>query len=130
MKIAINSLPRSGTKHLQVNFQSYLIATGKPILCPERRCSLLEPFNFSPSENALQVTMNTISGMSGTEILFDRRYKYPVSLREELTTRFAFFQSTSAGWVFKRTPWYRFDPILYDSATKLDKCIAIINKIT
>jgi hypothetical protein len=130
MKIAINSLPRSGTKILQGNFQQYLKASGYAVLCPDSFDSIGEPFNFEDYENDLQVTKTGITGIDGKKILFSKKHKNPVPLTEELKTRYVFLTGLKNSWVYKRTPFSNFDPILYESAVGLDKCIAIVKQNT
>ena len=128
MKIAINSLPRSGTKILQINFQQYLKATGYVVLCSESVDSIVEPFNFTDHENDLQVTRTGISSIDDHKIHFAKKHKNPMPLIEEIKSRYILLSSLKHSWVFKRTPFTKFDPILYESAVGLDKCIAVIKQ--
>ena len=126
MKIAINSLPRSGTKVLQANFHRYIKSAGYDVLCPNSFDSILEPFNFKAHELHLHVTKTGISYIDDQQIHFQQTHLTPQSLTAEIISRFEHLRSLKQSWVFKRTPWINFDPILYQSAVNLDKCIAII----
>jgi hypothetical protein len=126
MKIAINSLPRCGTKFLQVNFHRYIKSAGYNLLCPDSFDSILEPFNFPDHELELQVTMTGIESIDKNKINFKKTHILPQSLITEVINRYTYLTSLKQSWVFKRTPWVRFDPILYESAVELDKCVAVV----
>jgi hypothetical protein len=126
MKIAINSLPRSGTKFLQANFHRYMKSAGYDVLCPNSFDSILEPFNFPDHELELTVTLTGIENIDNFKINFNKTHQYPQSLTSEIINRFKYLTSLKQSWVYKRTPWVEFDPILYESAVRLDKCISVI----
>jgi hypothetical protein len=126
MKIAINSLPRSGTKFLQANFHRYIKSAGYNVLCPESFDSILEPFNFLDHELELKATITGIESIDQHKINFVKKYRYPKDINSETIDRYSYLKSLKQSWVFKRTPWVRFDPILYESAVELDKCVAIV----
>ena len=126
MKIAINSLPRCGTKFLQANFHRYIKSAGYNVLCPNSFDSILEPFNFPDHELDLQVTKTGIDYIDDQQIHFKKKYLLPQTLTTELIARFKYLAALDNSWVCKRTPWNRFDPILYESAVELDKCVSIV----
>lgn len=125
MKIAINSLPRAGTKGLQRNFQRYLLATGNPVLAPDHIDGIKEPFNFTTFETEMRMTKDGFLGLSPSGIVIGQKYQYPITLLDELQNRFKMLYARPESWVFKRTAFGNYDPILYSSAMLLDKCIAI-----
>jgi hypothetical protein len=126
MKIAINSLPRCGTKLLQANLHRYIKSAGYDVLCPDSFDSILEPFNFVDHELGLQVTKTGIDSIDKHKINYKVIYQNPQSLHTEIINRFTHLTSLKQSWVYKRTPWVRFDPILYESAVELDKCISVM----
>ena len=126
MKIMINSLPRCGTKFLQANFHRYIKSAKYDVLCPDSFDSILEPFNFPDHELDLQVTKTGIDYIDKKQINFKSKYQWPQTLSTEIITRFKYLSSLKNSWVSKRTPWVRFDPILYESAVELDKCVTVV----
>ena len=126
MKIAINSLPRAGTKILQANFHRYLKAAKYDVLCPLGEESIVEPFLFSNVEHDLQVTRTTIGVIDDYKVNFVKTYKSPKPLSSEIQNRFELLVNMPQSWVYKISPWVKFDPILYESASRLDKSVAII----
>ena len=125
MKIAINSLPRAGTKILQANFHRYIKSAGYDVLCPDSFDSILEPFIFADHELDLTVTMTGIDSIDQNKINFKKKYLTPRWLNAEIIDRYKYLISLKKSWVYKRTPWIRFDPILYESAVELEKCVAV-----
>jgi hypothetical protein len=127
MKIAINSLPRCGTKMLQANFHRYIKSAGYNVLCPNSFDGILEPFNFPDHELELQVTMTGIDYIDDDKIHFKKKHSTPLNLNTAIINRYQYLMSLKdKSWVYKRTPWRRFDPILYESAVELDKCVSVI----
>jgi len=124
MKIAINSLPRSGTKLLQANFHRYIKSAGYDALCPESFESILEPFYFSKDDRELGSSVTRIESIDQYKINF-KKYKFPRRVTDEIIERYKYLKSLKQSWVFKRTPKGRFDPILYQSVVELDKSVAI-----
>lgn len=130
MKVAINSLPRSGTKVLQRNFQRYLIQQGTT-LSKDNVDSIWEPFSFTPMEYDLGVTNQGIIEITSDEIVYGKKYTFSsIPLHLEVQNRFNLLYERPENWVFKRTPWVQHDPILYACSTLLDKCVAIKKKYT
>lgn len=125
MKIAINSLPRCGTKILQANFHRYLISTGRKVLCAKNFDGILEPFNFTDTEIYLRSTRTGISSIDDYKIHFLREYEFAIPLADEIRKRFLFLLNLDQSWVYKRTPHSKWDPILYESAVRLDKSVSI-----
>jgi hypothetical protein len=127
MKIAINSLPRCGTKFLQANFHRYIKSAGYNVLCPNSFDSILEPFNFPDHELELNVTLTTIDYIDNQQIHFKKTHRVSIDLHTEIVNRYKYLTSLKdKSWVYKRTPWIRFDPILYESAVDLDKSVSVI----
>ena len=126
MKIAINSLPRAGTKVLQANFHRYLKAAKYNILCPLGEESIVEPFLFSDNEHDLQVTKTTIGVIDNWQINWEKKYIRPTPISVEIQNRFERLESMPQSWVYKVSPWSKFDPILYESASRLDKSVAVL----
>ena len=124
MKIAINSLPRSGTKLLQANFHCYIKSAGYDVLCPESFDSILEPFYFSKHELELKESVTRIESIDQYKINF-KKGGVPCRITDEVIRRYKYLKSLKQSWVFKRTPRDQFDPILYQSVVDLDKSVAI-----
>jgi hypothetical protein len=127
MKIAIHSLPRSGTKNLVKNFQSYLKSLGGPLLHPNDERGLDDPFNFEDEGwGPEKKTTSRMMGKLQNDYTYCKHHPTPVSIENEIQRRFKLLLDFKYSWVYRRVPFYMNDPILYDSITRLDKCIAII----
>lgn len=123
MKIAIHHLNRSGSKLLHNNFQSYLKATGMPILCPDKLESIGQPLDFTDHEYATYKTNRTFTIMDNQLVYHDMDHF--TNLRDERNSRISKLEKTDWGFVFKHTPWTK-DKLL--AGKIFDKDVAIIRK--
>lgn len=110
MKIAIHCCHRSGSKRLQNNFQSYLKATGIPIIWPGRVDSIGEPFIFTDQEYVTLKTNRTFNIVDNNiEYITNSNY---TSIYDEKTSRIHKLAQTNLGFVLKHKPWKRNEPFL------------------
>ena len=127
MKIAIHSLPRSGTKNLIINFHRYLKSLDYPVVNYNCDRGLDEPFNFK--DDARNPEMKTLSKMVSKTIngeIVYRSHETPVDIEFEMRRRLQILINLNLSWVFRRVPFYAFDPILYDTLVNVDKSIVIL----
>ena len=125
MRIAIHSLPRSGTKSLQINFHRWLLSTQDNVLCPNAWAGLGEPFNFNDDE-FYNGTRKIIYAFTNTELIFSSDAANPLKpITTELGDRINILLRMPNSWVFKRFILYKNDPILYDTIVNVDRCIAV-----
>lgn len=127
MKIVVHSLPRSGTKILVKNFQQYLKSLGEPVLNSDYEYGLDEPFSFKEegwSEEKKTTTRLIIKHLKGETVYVPDCD--PEDIKEEIQRRFSALINLKHSWVCRRVPFGKFDPILYDTVSNVDKSIAII----
>lgn len=124
MKIAIHSLPRTGTKSLQINLHRYLKVTQKNVLCPDSPVGLGEPFDFTDDEY-YHGTKKEFFKCTNTKVLFNNNYDPPVPLFDSLVKTLDGLLETKSSWVFKRHIFYKKDPILYQTLVNADRCIVV-----
>lgn len=128
MRVAIHSLPRCGTKALQINFQSYLKTLPVMPVGANHPYGAGEPFNITSEEFSTGVTTNRIQTYDANGPVFAEGD--PTPIYRELGTRFVKLIRDKRNWVFKRTNLLWADPLLYDTITSVDKCIAVIRQDT
>jgi hypothetical protein len=129
MKIAIHSLPRCGTKTLQINFNNYLKETGSRVICADHPYGVGEPFNLTEEEFHSGFTSNILKEYTDYGPVFIQGAATP--LYRELAHRFGkLMKRPNRSWVFKRNNLTSCDPLLFDTITRVDKCIAVIRQDT
>lgn len=127
MKISIYSLPRSATKHLQNMFQSYLVASGEPVLCKNRIEGAGEPFVYNDNDQEYSFSSRELIELTDDGLVYEK-LKYKRYIPSDKILRADLLLNSELSWVIKSVPRNKYDPIIQTMITETDLCMAIIRR--